>query len=418
MELKQLSQQIQVKLHQYCYKFGDDFSKPDCKFIRQMHFGILKSGSVQLSSISRSLSEVISHKKTTERLGRHLGKEGLWSEVTDSLLKTQRHHLRRCQYIVFDLSDISKRYAKKMEGLGKVHDGSEKEIANGYWLSNVVGVDHDGDLLVPAYSELYSHEMEVTSENQKILEAIDRVSEWSDSESIYVIDRGGDRRELITPLLSVGRYFVIRQTGNRHIYYRGEKMEEKKISRKVRLTHRFEVTKRRKNRLLKAVFRCGAVPVQFTKHGKKLYFVVIQEVGKGYCWLLCHLPCSTCEEAIQIAFRGYGHRWKIEEVHRQVKNDYHLEDICLQRYQALKSLNAIFWSAVSFLYTRLDSLSKEIIFHPLLSLVKKVRLSELFGFIYYKLALGLRMTLAGSRTYRKLFDPPDTNQLTLNLGGC
>lgn len=188
------------------------------------------------------------------------------------------------------------------------------------------------------------------------------------------------------------------------------------ISRKVRLTHRFEVTKRRKNRWMKAVFRCGAVPVRFTKDGKKLYFVVIQEEGKGFCWLLCHLPCSTCEEAIKIAFKGYGHRWKIEEVHRQVKSDYHLEDICLQRYQALKALNAIFWSAVSFLYTRLDSLSKEILFHPLLSLVKKIKLSELFGFIYYKLALGLRMILAGCRMYRKLFGPLDTDQLTLDLG--
>ena len=417
MELNQLSQQIQVKLHQYCYKFRDDYSKPDSKFIRQMHYGILKSGSVQLSSIGRSLSEEISHKKTTERLGRHLGREGLWSELAESLLKNQRHYLRRCQYIVFDLSDISKRYAKKMEGLGRVHDGSEDELANGYWLSNVVGVDTEGDLLVPAYSELYSQQIEVTSENQKILEAIGRVSEWSDSESIYVIDRGGDRRELITPLLSVGRYFIIRQVGNRHIYYHGERIEEKKISRKVRLTHRFEVTKRRKNRLVKAVFRCGAVPVQFTENGKKLYFVVIQEEGKGFCWLLCHLPCSSCDEAIRIAFKGYGHRWKIEEVHRQVKNDYNLEDICLQRYHALKALNVLFWSAVSFLYTRLDSLSKEILFHPLLSLVKKVKLRELFGFIYYKLALGLRMILAGCRMYRELFEPLDTNQLTLDLGG-
>lgn len=418
MELNELSRQVQVKLHQYCYKFKEGYSKADSRFIRQMHFGILKSGSVQLSSIGRSLSEVISHKKTTERLGRHLGREGLWEKVSESVLKQQRHYLRRCRYLVFDLSDISKRYAERMEGLGRVHDGSEGEIANGYWVSNVVGVDTEGDLLVPAYSELYSHHMEVTSENQKILEAINRVSEWADDESINVFDRGGDRRMLITPLLSEGKYFIIRQVGNRHLYYRGEKMEEKKISRKVRLSHRFEVLKRRKNRLVKAIFHCGAVPVKFTEDGKKLYLVVIKEDRKGYCWLLCHLPCSSCEEAVRIAFQGYGHRWKIEEVHRQVKVDYNLEAICLQRYQALKALNAIFWSAVSFLYTRLDGLSKEILFQPLLSLVKRKKLSELFGFIYYKLAMGLRMILAGSRMYRELFYPPDTDQLILDLSGA
>lgn len=418
MKLNELSRQIQVKLHQYCHKYKEEYSKPDFKFIRQMHYGILKSGSVQLSSIGRSLSEGISHKKTTERLGRHLGQEGLWEQVSESLLKYQRHYLRQCRYLVFDLSDVSKRYAKKMEGLGRVHDGSEHEISNGYWLANVVGVDAEGDLLVPAYSELYSHEAEVTSENQKILEAIDRVSKWSNSESIQVLDRGGDRQKLVTPLLSDGKYFIIRQVGNRHIYYRGEKLEVKKISRKVHLHHRFEVLKRRKNRLVKVIYHCGAVPVKFTEDGKKLYLVVVKEEGKGYCWLLCHLPCRSCEEAVKIAFKGYGHRWKIEEVHRQVKVDYNLESICLQRYHALKALNALFWSAVSFLYTRLDNLSKEIIFQPLLSLVKKQnKLSELFGFIYYKLALGLRMIFAGCRVYRELFDPPDTDQLSLNLNG-
>jgi len=192
-------------------------------------------------------------------------------------------------------------------------------------------------------------------------------------------------------------------------------MEAKKISRKVRLTHRFEVLKRRKNRVVKAIFHCGAVPVKFTEDGKKLYLVVIKEERRGYCWLLCHLPCSSIEEAVRIAFKGYGHRWKIEEVHRQVKSDYNLEDICLQRYHALKALNAIFWSAIWFLYTRLDGLSKEILFQPLLSLVKSKKLSELFGFIYYKLAIGLRIILAGTRVYRELLRPPNSDQLTLDL---
>ena len=109
MELNELSRQIQVKLHQYCYSFKEGYSKPDYRFIRQMHFGILKSGSVQLSSISRSLSEVTTHKKSAERLGRHLGREGLCEKVLSSLLKHQRYYLRRCRYLVFDLSDISKK---------------------------------------------------------------------------------------------------------------------------------------------------------------------------------------------------------------------------------------------------------------------------------------------------------------------
>lgn len=417
MELNELNQQAQVKLHQYCSKFKKDFSKPDYKFLSQMHYGILKSGSVKLSEIGRSLSEEINHKKTTERLGRHLGRANFHKEISHALLNRQRYYLKQCQYLVFDLSDINKKYAEKMEGLGSVHDGSEDKVARGYWLANIIGVDRTGELIVPAWSELYSHKAEVTSENQKILEAIESVSEYSASESITVLDRGGDRRELINPLLKSGKYFIIRQTGNRHLYYRKEKLALKMISRKVRLRNRFEVIKKRNNKLVKAVFDCGAVPVKFTREGKKLYLVVVKERGKGYCWLLCHLPCNSSEEAVRVGFEGYGKRWKIEEVHRQVKNDYRLEDICIQRYQALKSLNAILWSTVSFLYTRLDSLAKEILFNPLLSLVKKTKLSYLCGFIYYKLALGLKMILSRSRMYRTLHDPPDSNQLILNLEG-
>ena len=46
-------------------------------------------------------------------------------------------------------------------------------------------------------------------------------------------------------------------------------------------------------------------------------------------------------------------RWKIEEVHRQMKKDYALEPVRLQRYEALKTMNALPWMAHSFLYTRL-----------------------------------------------------------------
>jgi hypothetical protein len=415
MELTELSRQVQVKLHQYCNKFKGGVTKPEYKFIRQMLFGILKGGSVQLSSIGRHISDSITHKKTTERLGRHLGKSGFWKKVTELTLQSQEYYLRRCRYLICDTGDIRKRYAEKMEGLGKVHDGSEGEVGVGYWSWNIVGVDERGDMIVPAYSELYSLEVENTSENAKILSGIEAVYEKSSPEAISVLDRGGDRGVLLKALLSMGRYFIIRQRGDRHIFYREEKLSVKQISRGVRLIHRFEVLKRRDNRVERVSYRCGAVPVRLTLSGKKLYLVVVKEDGKGYCWYLCHLSVGNSDEAVRLAFRGYGYRWKIEEIHRQTKGDYDLEGICLQRYEALKAMNALFWAAVSFLYTRLESLSKEILFQPLLSLVKKNRISELYGFIYYKLALGLKLILSGTRLYRELICPLKSNQLCLDF---
>jgi len=57
---------------------------------------------------------------------------------------------------------------------------------------------------------------------------------------------------------------------------------------------------------------------------------------------LCHFKdCSSAYAAVELAIRGYGLRWKIEEVHRQIKGDYRLEAIRLERYEALKTMNAL-----------------------------------------------------------------------------
>jgi len=48
MKLKQLTTKIQVKYDQFSKKNTKGFSLPLQKFMRQMQFGILKSGKVQL----------------------------------------------------------------------------------------------------------------------------------------------------------------------------------------------------------------------------------------------------------------------------------------------------------------------------------------------------------------------------------
>jgi len=364
-----------------------------------MLFGILKGGKVQLNSIARQLQEGLSLKQTTKRLGAHLDVMGLWRRISDSTLRSQGFYLRRCRYMVIDLSDIQKRYAQKMSGLGRVYDGSERKNGWGYWLCNVTGVDECGHLIVPAYSELYSLVEESSSENRKILDAISSVRGVVGDDKIWVMDRGGDRRSIMDYLLQENQQFIIRQVGNRDLIYKGQRLSLKAISRLVKRSYTYTVTKRKKNKPVKETYDCGAVPVQLPGRGETLWLVVLKERRKGYCWLLCHFNCSTKAAAIAIAFEGYGHRWKIEEVHRQVKSDYELEGICLQRYEALKTMNALLWAAVSFLYTRLDSLSHQIISHPELALVNRKGLKELFRFIFYKSAFAVRKLLALSRFY-------------------
>ena len=399
MELTQLSVKIQVKFSQFALNYSKGLNRPLQKFVRQMLFGILKNGEVQLNAIARALQEKLPLRKTTKRLSAHLGKSGLWHVIIRNNLRTQRSYLKQCQYMILDLSDIQKEYAEKMAGLANVHDGSKHKLGLGYWLCNVTGVDETGSLIVPCYSELYSLDEENSSENKKILSAISMVSRQIGNDMIWVDDRGGDRKSIMNPLLDDDRQFIIRQVGNRDLYIQGEKKPLKQISHMVKLTEHYTVTKRKNNRHVKESYSCGAIKVKLTERGNDLWLVVVKEKGKGYCWLLCHLKEGNLKKAIDKAFKGYGHRWKIEEVHRHIKCDYGLERICLQRYEALKSMNALLWTAMSFLYTRLDTLCIEIITHKELGLQNRKNWSDLIRFVYYKLADALKKLLAGSKLY-------------------
>jgi hypothetical protein len=156
MSFLEFTQPVQTKLYQFCAAFKKSFSRPVHKFIKQMVFGILKSGSVQLNSIGRALQEKIPLKKVVQRLSNHLAKAGLWRQIATATLKTHAPTLRKCGFVIVDLSDISKKYAQQMEGQAGVHDGSEGETGFGYWLCNITAVNDDASTVVPAYSELFS----------------------------------------------------------------------------------------------------------------------------------------------------------------------------------------------------------------------------------------------------------------------
>jgi hypothetical protein len=55
-----------------------------------------------------------------------------------------------------DLSDVRKEYARKMEFLDRVWDGSAGEVHPGYWLCSVIGAEVHGSELTPLYQQLFS----------------------------------------------------------------------------------------------------------------------------------------------------------------------------------------------------------------------------------------------------------------------
>ncbi|MCK4715430.1 MAG: hypothetical protein KAT54_01360 [Candidatus Marinimicrobia bacterium] len=56
--------------------------------------------------------------------------------------------------------------------MARVYDRSTNSIGLGYWLMNIIGINHAGEQITPSYNKLYSFEVETQSENSEILKGI------------------------------------------------------------------------------------------------------------------------------------------------------------------------------------------------------------------------------------------------------
>jgi hypothetical protein len=106
------------------------------RFVTDMVTGLVGAGHVHLTAVARANSRGAGNIHAAEkRLSRHLASEH-WdaSPLADELLGRSAARVSDDTLIVADTTDLAKYSARAMEGLGRVHDGSdpEKRTAPGY----------------------------------------------------------------------------------------------------------------------------------------------------------------------------------------------------------------------------------------------------------------------------------------------
>ena len=339
---------------------------PVQKFVYQMLFGIIKSQSVIVQRIAVSLNDSIRLKKSCDRLYRNLAKCSVLHELLmDTQIKQLAPEIKEDSAIVIDLSDINKSGANKMEGLANVWDGSQSQTNKGYFTLQASVCHHTNPQDVRLlYSDIFSLDIEDTTENQKILDFTKNVIVATENRGIFVMDRGMDRMAILKDLIENDASFIIRGD-KRHLIYNGKEMPYKQIAEKAKLSYEVKSKKR--------TFAAGIVPVQLilsndecNKHQRKntadLYLVVAKEPNRGYVFYLCRFRSAYPDaKMVFLAVRYYGLRWSIEEVHRQVKQDFNWEDIQLLKYYSLKNMNALLWVAASFIYNKVSKITNYLI---------------------------------------------------------
>ena len=301
-----------------------------------------------------------------------------------------------------------------MEGINKVRDGNNGKYKPSYAVINLVGINQSSSQtsIFTIFSDIHSEKIALDTLKNKIFNRILAILIYSNNSGIFVMDRGFDDKRVIQELCSHDASFIIRMKRNRNIFYKGSLMNIAKVGDKIEQKHIFEVCK-------KTTIKAGMceIGIPLSRHTvknpeqAKVHLVSAEistkhkngRITKGKFLLLISLPYSnySSEEICKLALESYKLRWRIEEVHRQVKTDFGWENIQLMKFNRLRALNTILWFALSFIYELDDWKYKFASAFSNLMLDKKNNLKILEKFIYYRLTKVVRYCFSQTRIYNK-----------------
>ena len=404
--LHQIGLKLRTQMSRFSGELCKGMRKIQKRFVEEAIYGIQARGSVRLSEIGRSLSENTSLKKRIDRLSRNLGRPGLDCDISSAVLAQGAVLVKQDSLLILDPTDITKKYAKKMELLAKVRDGSEKEIGLGYWVDTVVAADVDSSEIVPLVHTLYSQNaVDFMSENRELLNVMERVYAATNSRGVFVIDRGGDRGVLYDGLLNKEApfRFIIRQRGDRLLLDGSRLRLTLELAETCKTPYQEMVIKEKDGKEKTYLIHYGFRRVRLPSHpDQPLWLVVVRGLGDKPLMLLTTERMRRNRSLVWWVVKAYLTRWRVEETIRFIKQSYNLEDIRVLTYQRLKNMAALVLAACFFAAVHLGHKPKL----EILAIHAIIAAERIFGipdFRYYAIADGIKEILnkSGHGTIRQ-----------------
>jgi hypothetical protein len=415
MNLAKITGKLKEQIRFFSGKVSTGLPKAARRFVEEMLYGIASEQSVHLSKIGRSLSERIPLIKTINRLSFELSRPGLWEKLTLELLKLAGAEISADTLLVLDLSDIAKPYAREMEYLGRVRDGSRGELTDGYWTCQVIATELGRPEIIPLYNRLYSLSApDCTGENEEIFKAMDMVSREVNNRGIWVIDRGADRRIIFDHLLSRQRRFIIRLKGDRFVLRQGKKIIVSDLAVRCVLPYSQTLVWEEREKETAYDISFGFCRVYLPDIPLPLGLVVVKGFGEEPMMLLTNLPLKKNRQLLLKIVKSYITRWGIEETIRFVKQSYKVEDIRVQTYVRLQNMMALVLAAAFFAAVHIGGKLKLVTLSAIIIKASK-RIFGVAAFRYYAIADGIKELLSRNKTGPIRPNPPwiPKNQLKL-----
>ena len=315
------------------------FHKPKQRLIKEMLYGIQAAKDIKLSNIARTLKEEQALIKTEDRLSRNLDDEDFTDALNEQICRLGANKVTDDMVIAIDPGDIRKKYARKMEFLSKVYDGSEHEIGNGYHLCKIVAADIESSRVVPLYCEAYAYDA-VKSENAELLNAIRVVESHIGEKGIHAIDRGGDRGVIYKHYLDKDKptRFVIRLK-ERDLIHKGRRKHCLDMAMTLPMPHESILVVYDDGKEKRRAVRYNAMAVKLPDYDQTLHLVVVKGFGPKPMMLLTSCAVTLRKkESIWKIVEYYLTRWKCDESYRYIKQCYNLEDIRVRSYVSIRNI--------------------------------------------------------------------------------
>jgi hypothetical protein len=339
-------QRLKLQVNKFSGILSKGLKKTHQRFIKEMLYGIQASKDVKLSNISRALQEEIALIKTEERLSRNLGEEDLTEHINQEILRLGHDKVNEHMVIAIDPGDIEKPYAKKMEYLCPIYDGSEHQQATGYHLCQVTAANLEHDKVVPLYCEAYSSKEDgYISSTEKINTIISRVVAAIGRQGTWAIDRQGDNIDIIKHFEKEQLRFVTRLKLNRYLHFnhnRNKQTRADNLYKFVMQWHEMRMVQIEDNQVKHLILTYGAIPVAFPDIADKWYtLIIIKGFGEQPMLLLTNkeVDIEDAQELHHIV-NIYLTRWKCDECYRYIKQSYNLEDVRVMSYIRIRNITA------------------------------------------------------------------------------
>ena len=395
-------------------KISRNLPKPERKFVADMNYGMLASGSCMLTDIVDHLHEPSKKINVVDRLSRHLSK-GIPKDALKSYLALVRKCCPKHPVIHIDDSDVVKPDGYKFESLGWVRDGSESTTTKnvykkGYHVTEAT-VLTNGNHPVSIFSEIHSSkEKDFSSTNTITFSAMERAAALF-GKATFVMDRGYDDNKMFLKLDSMNQDYVIRLTAKRKLLYHNK------------WVFATELRNRRKGKVKLPLFYKGKmhdaylshIKVQITASRKDIYLVLVYGITEHPMMLATNKEIKSKDDVIAVA-KLYFSRWKIEEYFRCKKQMFQFESFRVRKLKAINALNFYITLCMAFL--------NQIFLKPETNALKVAIIrtadpvKEKVTFCYYRLAKGISGILSYAKEGVRLWfrtKRPAYRQLCLKL---